>query len=129
MSLSCWSTSERLRRDNVSNMSSTCICRLTCSPANINACSWSSSTACATCPISSLLCTGNGWIGPGAAPERTRSSSRTRSSCATLSAPSRSLRSGRTSERATKDTISSAIRMAAPTMAESRMASVRFFAA
>ena len=62
---------------------------------------------------------------PGSPPARTRSISRARSSWATLSALSRSLRSGRTSERATSVTISSASRIAAPTIAESRMASVR----
>ena len=125
MSESCWSTSERLRRDSVSNMSPTCSCSRLCSPARKTACSCSSSTAWATWPTSSVVCTGIGSTGPGSLPARTRSISRARSSCATRRALSRSVRSGRTSDRATRMTSSRASSIAASTIAESRMASVR----
>ena len=130
MSASCWSTSERLRRDNVSNMSPTCSCRLACSPASSTACSCSSSTACATCPTSSVVYTGSGCTGSagaaGTRPLQLRARGPREPPCR---APSRSRRSGRTSVRATSVTISRAIRMATPTITESRMASVRLAAA
>ena len=60
---------------------------------------------------------------------RTCSTSRARSSWATLSALSRSVRNGRTSVRATSVTSSSATTIAAPTSAASRIAAVRASAA
>ncbi|ORV83332.1 hypothetical protein AWC11_22215 [Mycobacterium interjectum] len=125
ISVSCWSTSERLRRDMVSNMSLTSRRNRASSPASSRARVCSSSTAWATWPISSVVYTGNGCGMGSAPPALTRATSSSRSWWATLSAPSRRTRSGRTSARATSNTTSSAITMAASTSAVSVIAALR----
>ena len=109
----------------VSNMSLTSKRNRASSPANNRAWVCSSSTACATWPISSVVCTGSGTGIGSPPPALTRATSSSRSVWATLSAPSRSARSGRTSARATSNTMTNAITMAVSTKAVSRIAALR----
>ncbi|OBH90555.1 hypothetical protein A5680_18725 [Mycobacterium sp. E2989] len=126
---SCWSTSDRLRRDMVSNMSLTSSRSRASSPASSRAWVCSSSTACATWPISSVVYTGSGSGVGSAPPALTRAISSSRSVWATLRAPSRRIRKGRTSARATSSTTTSAITMADSTRTVSRIAALRLSAA
>ena len=70
MRVSCWSISEVLRRDSVSNMWLTWTRSRAWSPASERACWWRSSTARASWPISSEVCTGIGSNGGGSSPSR-----------------------------------------------------------
>ena len=131
---SCWLMSEVLRRDRVENISPTCERSWASPDARCTACRCMSSTARASWPISSWVCTAIGVISPGSSPARilaTISGSRV---FATSRAPSRTRRIGFSSMRETSRarkiaasssaTVTTALAMARPRA--SLAASVRF---